>query len=47
MTDSTVHPVDQHLPTGRLAALGLQHVLVMHGSDSAAWQPTAHNMNSC
>ena len=30
MTDSTVHPVDQHLPTGRLAALGLQHVLVMY-----------------
>jgi uric acid transporter len=30
MTQSTVHPVDQHLPTGRLAALGLQHVLVMY-----------------
>jgi NCS2 family nucleobase:cation symporter-2 len=30
MTSSTVHPVDQHLPTGRLAALGLQHVLVMY-----------------
>jgi xanthine permease len=25
-----VHPVDEHLPTGRLAALGLQHVLVMY-----------------
>lgn len=30
MTASIVHPVDQHLPTGRLAALGLQHVLVMY-----------------
>ena len=27
---STVHPVDERLPTGRLAALGLQHVLVMY-----------------
>ena len=27
---STVHPVDEHLPTGKLAALGLQHVLVMY-----------------
>ena len=27
---STVHPVDEVLPTGRLAALGLQHVLVMY-----------------
>jgi hypothetical protein len=26
----TVHPVDQRLPTGKLAALGLQHVLVMY-----------------
>ncbi|MEY3944867.1 MAG: hypothetical protein RL697_880, partial [Pseudomonadota bacterium] len=25
---STVHPVDEHLPSGKLAALGLQHVLV-------------------
>jgi len=25
-----VHPVDQRLPTGQLAALGLQHVLVMY-----------------
>lgn len=25
-----VHPVDQHLPTPQLAALGLQHVLVMY-----------------
>ena len=25
-----VHPVDQQLPSGRLAALGLQHVLVMY-----------------
>ena len=23
-----IHPVDQRLPTGKLAALGLQHVLV-------------------
>ena len=29
MTDTT-HPVDEHLPTGKLAALGLQHVLVMY-----------------
>jgi uracil-xanthine permease len=29
MTD-TAHPVDEHLPPGRLAALGLQHVLVMY-----------------
>ena len=27
---STVHPVDERLPTPRLAALGLQHVLVMY-----------------
>ncbi len=27
---STVHPVDEHLPTGKLTALGLQHVLVMY-----------------
>ena len=25
-----VHPVDEHLPPVRLAALGLQHVLVMY-----------------
>lgn len=25
-----VHPVDEHLPLGRLSALGLQHVLVMY-----------------
>ncbi len=30
MNASTVHPVDERLPTGRLAALGLQHVLVMY-----------------
>ena len=30
MTKTTVHPVDEKLPTGRLAALGLQHVLVMY-----------------
>jgi NCS2 family nucleobase:cation symporter-2 len=30
MTSSPVHPVDERLPTGRLAALGLQHVLVMY-----------------
>jgi NCS2 family nucleobase:cation symporter-2 len=29
-TTATVHPVDEQLPTGRLAALGLQHVLVMY-----------------
>jgi len=27
---AAVHPVDERLPTGRLAALGLQHVLVMY-----------------
>ncbi len=27
---TTVHPVDERLPTGRLAVLGLQHVLVMY-----------------
>lgn len=27
---STVHPVDEVLPTSRLAALGMQHVLVMY-----------------
>ena len=27
---STVHPVDEHLPSGKLAALGLQRVLVMY-----------------
>ena len=26
---SSVHPVDQNLPLGKLSALGLQHVLVM------------------
>ena len=26
----SVHPVDEHLPSGKLAALGLQHVLVMY-----------------
>ncbi len=30
MTTANVHPVDEVLPTGRLAALGLQHVLVMY-----------------
>lgn len=30
MAQDTVHPVDEKLPTGRLAALGLQHVLVMY-----------------
>ena len=27
---STIHPVDEKLPNGQLAALGLQHVLVMY-----------------
>ena len=27
---TTVHPVDERLPSGKLAALGLQHVLVMY-----------------
>ena len=30
MSDSTIHPVDERLPTGKLTALGLQHVLVMY-----------------
>ncbi|MFT3956715.1 MAG: nucleobase:cation symporter-2 family protein [Piscinibacter sp.] len=30
MNDTSVHPVDQKLPAPRLAALGLQHVLVMY-----------------
>ncbi|WP_088282719.1 nucleobase:cation symporter-2 family protein [Ideonella sp. A 288] len=30
MNTTAVHPVDEKLPTGRLAALGLQHVLVMY-----------------
>ncbi len=30
MTTTLVHPVDEKLPAGRLAALGLQHVLVMY-----------------
>ena len=30
MTTPTVHPVDEVLPVPRLAALGLQHVLVMY-----------------
>jgi NCS2 family nucleobase:cation symporter-2 len=30
MTTAIVHPVDEKLPAGRLAALGLQHVLVMY-----------------
>jgi NCS2 family nucleobase:cation symporter-2 len=28
--NSTTHPVDERLPAGKLAALGLQHVLVMY-----------------
>src|SRR5882672_11899470 len=30
MTATTVHPVDERLPTPRLIPLGLQHVLVMY-----------------
>ncbi len=30
MSTTSVHPVDEKLPTGKLAALGLQHVLVMY-----------------
>ena len=30
MSSSSDHPVDEKLPSGRLAALGLQHVLVMY-----------------
>ena len=29
-TSEAVHPVDERLPPARLAALGLQHVLVMY-----------------
>ncbi|TAA64880.1 nucleobase:cation symporter-2 family protein [Shinella sp. JR1-6] len=28
---SSIHPVDEKLPAGRLATLGIQHVLVMYG----------------
>lgn len=44
MNTTPVHPVDEKLPTGRLVALGLQHVLVMYaGADRAvsgagAWE---------
>ena len=30
MAHTETHPVDERLPAGRLAALGLQHVLVMY-----------------
>ncbi|WP_157272040.1 nucleobase:cation symporter-2 family protein [Azohydromonas aeria] len=30
MASTEIHPVDERLPAGRLAALGLQHVLVMY-----------------
>ena len=30
MSTTAVHPVDERLPTGKLTALGLQHVLVMY-----------------
>lgn len=30
MNTSTIHPVDERLPAGRLTAHGLQHVLVMY-----------------
>ncbi|MDB5848781.1 MAG: permease, partial [Rhodoferax sp.] len=30
MSTTPVHPVDERLPSGKLAALGLQHVLVMY-----------------
>ena len=30
MSEPAVHPVDERLPTGKLTALGLQHVLVMY-----------------
>jgi NCS2 family nucleobase:cation symporter-2 len=30
MSSTSIHPVDERLPTGKLAALGLQHVLVMY-----------------
>ncbi len=30
MSQSTAHPIDEVLPSGKLAALGLQHVLVMY-----------------
>lgn len=36
MSTSTVHPVDEILPAGRLATLGLQHVLVMSAGAIAA-----------
>ena len=30
MSTTAVHPVDERLPTGKLTALGLQHVRVMY-----------------
>ena len=39
----TVHPVDLRLPSGKLAALGLQHVLVMY----AGGQALVDRVNAC
>ena len=36
-----VHPVDEVLPAPRLAALGLQHVLVMYAGAVAVWRAPA------
>ena len=30
MNQAVVHPVDEMLPSGKLVALGMQHVLVMY-----------------
>lgn len=30
MSNTAIHPVDERLPTGKMTALGLQHVLVMY-----------------
>ena len=42
MTETTtVHPVDERLPTPRLAALGFQHVLVMYAGAIAVPRSSA------
>ncbi len=33
--NTSIHPVNEILPTGKLTALGLQHVLVMYAGEVA------------
>ena len=44
---NTVHPVDERLPTGKLAALGLQHVLVMYAGAILRQTLTLETHPSC